>query len=234
MTISKCVIQPASLRPDLWVPALLPDHLVLGASKAGVIWFFSLKDGQHQRTVDLGGVDHNELERLDLLDHFLLGMEPNRDHQLIVLTRDPDVLVQAAALAPSAWASTEVRSESEKRFAENVTGKTSLKWLSIDPLSGKKTTMDRPGEFPEDTSYLQQSQMRFLIGPEGRVHANTLGPWSGTLEKMGLNKTPTHMPAQSTGAEGNPGGTNKDALDHGPTPPQTGHPRKPLDPSKAN
>ena len=217
LVIARCVIQPASLRPTLWVPALLPGHLVLGASQAGVLWFFSLKDGHCQQTVDLGGVDRKDLEHLDLLDHFLLAAEPGKDNDLIVVTRDPDVLLQAAALAPPAGAPADVRAAIAKRFAEIVNEKTALKWWSIDPLTGKKQRLDRPGDFPERTSFLQQSEMRFLVGADGRVHANTTGTWGGVLEQMNLKKPPVPAPAEKAGAKARPEG-GKATPTSGPTP----------------
>ena len=185
--LERCAIEPPSLRPDLWVPALLPDHLVLGASQAGVLWFLSLKDGQCARVVDLGGADAKDLDRLDLLDHFLLGFAPGPDHRLLAVTRDPDALTFASAFGTPAGAPEDVRKEARRHYAETTEAMNVLQWWSIDPETGQKQRIMQPGHFPERLSFSQQGQLRFLVGPDGRVHANTVGPWRDVLKGMRLD-----------------------------------------------
>ena len=202
--LKRCQISPSSLRPNLWTPALLPDHLVLGATQAGVLWFFSLKNGQCLRSVDLGGVDPKDLDQLRYLDHFLLAAEPNDTNQLVVVTRDPDVLTFAKNLTPPLGATDEVNRQAKERYAEVTAEMTSLQWWSIDPETGKKERLQRPEEFPEHTFFNQQTQLRFLVGPDGHIHANTSGPWSRTLEQMALAKPPAAPEAPAAKVESKP------------------------------
>lgn len=183
------IVRPLSLSPDLWLPALLPDHLVLGASKAGVLWFFSLKNGQCQRTIDLGNVDAEELDKLGHLDHFLLAAQPDKGHRLLVVTRQPETLFFARALYTPPGVPKEVREGNHKRFIEIMEEYTRLQWWAIDPMTGSKDRIEDPISYPERTSsFAQQGKLRFLVGPDGRVHANTLGSWKDELNRLGVDR----------------------------------------------
>lgn len=183
----KTVVRPSSLTPDLWLPALLPDHLVLGASKAGVLWFFSLKDGQCRRSVNLGQVDPKDLDKLGHLDHFLLAAQPDKDHRLLVVTRESDSLFFAKSLFTPPGVPKEVQQGNRKRFLEIMEGFTKLQWWAIDPETGSKERIEDPSAFPERAfTFRQQGGLRFLVGPEGRVHANTHGSWKDLYDQMGL------------------------------------------------
>lgn len=214
LEFNRCIVQPASLRPDLWVPTILPNYLALAATKVGVIWFFSLKDGQCAKIVDLGSLDTDQMNKLDLLDHFLLATQPSRDNKLIALTRDPDALKFAELFCPPQGTSIEGKKAARARFQEIAEEMTTVKWWSIDPESGRKERIDQPGEFPDHAFFLQQTTMRFLVGPDGKIHSNLQGFWQETIEKMGIKskeltqsgKSSSNLPQPTTS---NPkGGSN--------------------------
>lgn len=183
----RTIARAFSLSPDLWLPALLPGHLVLAASKAGVLWFFSLKNGQCQRTVDLGGVPTDELNKLGHLDHFLLSAQPDKDHRLLVVTRQPETLFFARALFTADGAPRAVWEGNHKRFLEIMDEHTGLQWWAINPETGSKERIEDPSSYPERAiSFAQAGKLRFLVGPDGRVHANTESSWQDMYEQMGL------------------------------------------------
>ncbi len=188
LKFQRCTVEPASLTPDLWVPCLLPDSLVLASSKLGVLWVFSLRNGQCRRVVDLGGLDAKNMDKLGLLDHFLVAAQPDRHNRLIVVTRDPEVLSFAAALATPAGVPKEVKEGNQKRFKEVMEGFRTLRWWSIDPKTGQKEEIDEPASFPaRSASYAQTGRLRFLVGPDGKVHANTHMPWDSVLSQLGVD-----------------------------------------------
>lgn len=198
----KTIVRPSSLSPDLWVPCLLPDHLVLGATKAGVLWIFSLNSGQCQRIVDLGAVSQDELDKIDHLDHFLLAIQPNKHQGLIAVTRQPETLVFARALYTPPGVSKEVREGNKMRFLEIMGSYTRLQWWSIDPKSGSKERIDDPSFFPERViTFAQASQFKFLIGPDGHVHANDQASWKDELTKLGLDKRNSLSPPNTVKGE---------------------------------
>lgn len=184
--LQSCLFSPAALRPDLWLPVLLPDHLALASSRTGVIWLLSLKDGAVHRTVDLGHLEVGDMEKLGHLDHFLLAATPDADNRLIVATRSPDVLLFAKSLHTPPGSPEEVAVENRRRFKEIIKEKTDIHWWALDPETGEKESLDEGGRFPDRVPFDRQGQLRFLFTPAGKVHLHSPGPWTDLVRGMGL------------------------------------------------
>lgn len=210
------IVRPATLTPDLWVPALLPNYLVLGASKAGVLWFFSLKNGQFQRMVDLGGVPSDELDKLGHLDHFLLSAQPNKDHRLLVVTRQPETLFFARALYTPRGVPKNVWVGNHKRFMEIMEEHPGLQWWAINPETGTKERIEDPTLPEQAASFTRAGQLRFLVGPDGRVHATTRGSWQDLYDKMGLNSPVSPVQKESPKEPVTPKGEEKEGAKANP------------------
>lgn len=206
-------VRPVCLTPDLWLPAILPDYLVLGASKPGVLWFFSLKSGQCQRTMDLGNVDAQELDKLGHLDHFLLAAQPDNNHRLLVVTRRPQVISHARSLYSPPGTPVEIQNKNHIRFLEIMEENTEIQWWAINPETWSKERIDDPVSFPEQTvSFAQQGKLRFVVGPDGRVHVNTQGSWQDLYTQKGISapvksdqvKNPTNPKGESNEVDAKP------------------------------
>lgn len=211
---SLCVARPARLSPNLWLPAMLPDALVLASSRAGVLWIFSLENGACKRVVDLGNIPDADMDKLDHLGDHLLSLQPTWDHHLVALTREPETLKFAAALYTSSEMPKEVRREQAKRFQEIMEGFTRLRWWSIDPVRGTVEPIEDREHYAEHpVPFLKQASIRFLMGTDERAHVNFNGTWDDVLRQTGLKaltdpqavpvveRGATEMPPQS-GVEG--------------------------------
>jgi len=184
--IQKCIISPSGLRPDLWLPALLPNHLAMASSKAGVIWLLSLKNGDMHKVIDLGHLDGADLEKLGHLDHFLLAAVPDAEGRLIVATRSIDVLLFAKSLYTPPGSPKEVGVENKRRFQEIIKEMTNVQWWAIDPETGNKESLNGQGPFPEHIAFDRQGQLRFLFSPSGKFHLHSPGSWMDLVNNMRL------------------------------------------------
>jgi hypothetical protein len=207
-----CQTEPASLFPDLWIPALVGDYLALGASRPGILWFFDLKTGRCKRDVDLGGVAPGDLDKLGHLDCFLLGAQPDREGRLLVLTRSQAILDQAIAHHSPQGTPEDVREANWKRFKETAEGMTGLRWWSVDPENGRKEARDLAADFPTQAPYARQRHLRFIVGPDGQVRTSLEQTWREVLEGLELGSGPSPAaPAQRGPAAKDGKGKGEDA-----------------------
>lgn len=184
--LQKCVISPSGLHPDLWLPALLPNHLAMASSKAGVIWLLSLKNGDLHKVIDLGHLDGADMERLGHLDHFLLAAGPDIEGKLIVATRSNDVLLFAKSLYTPPGSPVEVGVENKRRFKEIIKEMTNVQWWAIDAETGNKESLNGQGLFPEHVPFDRQGQLRFLFSPAGKFHLHSPCSWMDLVNNMKL------------------------------------------------
>ena len=183
-----CEARIPALIPTYWAPPQLKDHVVLGATQAGVLWVFSLANGQCTKVINLGGKD-GKLDKLGFLDHFLLAMQPTQTGEILVATCDPTVLDLAEGFYLPPASSREAKDEAKKAFLHAVEDFRAPVWLSINPSdSWKVTKTDSPLGLPEyafDNFNLQRFQ--FIIDPHGRAISNLNGSsWEGILDAQTL------------------------------------------------
>ena len=183
-----CEARFPALIPTYWAPAQFKDHVVLGATQAGVLWVFSLANGQCTKVIDLGGMD-GKLEKLGFLNHFLLAMQPTQAGQLLIATCDPAVLQLAEGFYLPPESSKDAKEEARKAFLHAVEDFRAPVWLSLNPSdSWKVTKTDSPLGLPEhafDNFNLQRFQ--FIIDPHGKAISNLNGSsWEGILDAQAL------------------------------------------------
>lgn len=179
---------PPSLNLDVWLPVIMPDHLVLGASKAGVLWFFSLSNGECHSTLDLGEVEPGELDKIDLMGHFILGAQADKDGRLVVATRQPEAILAARVLYAPPGSRKELREVNVQRYAEIQKEQTRICWWAYDPKTGSKERIEDPGVFPEQAPSDRLGAFRFFFDPSGRVKTNiALGTWKEESVRLGIN-----------------------------------------------
>lgn len=183
-----CEARIPALIPTYWAPAQFKDHVVLAATQAGVLWVFSLANGQCTKVIDLGGKE-GKLEKLGFLNHFLLAMQPTQTGELLVASCDPTVLDLAEGFYLPPASSREAKDEAKKAFLHAVEDFRAPVWLSINPSdSWKVTKTDSPLGLPEyafDNFNLQRFQ--FIIDPHGRAISNLNGSsWEGILDAQTL------------------------------------------------
>ena len=205
-----------ALVPTLWTPAQLNDYLVLAATQTGVLWIISLEDGRCKRVVDLGDMGEKS-HKTELLEHFLLDMQPTQDQRLLVATCDPVLLRFAESLYLPPESSQEARKQARKDFLVTAADYRTPVWLSIDPGdSWKITKVDPPLGLPEhafDNNMLQR--FHFIFDPKGNVISNMQGsPWESVLDDhaIGTTKEKKPLPDSKKPADAQvPGATPKEA-----------------------
>ncbi len=173
-----------ALVPTLWTPAQLKDYLVMAATQTGVLWIISLEDGRCKRVIDLGDMGE-KLQKAELLEHFLLAMQPTSDQRLLVATCDPVLLRFAEGLYLPPESSLEARKKARKDFLTTAADFRTPVWLSIDPGdSWNITKVDPPLGLPQhawDNNMLQR--FHFIFDPKGNVVSNMQGsPWESVLD----------------------------------------------------
>jgi len=196
-----CEARIPALIPTYWAPPQFKDHVVLGATQAGVLWVFSLANGQCTKVIDLGGKD-GKLEKLGFLEHFILAMQPTQTGELLVATCDPTVLDLAEGFYLPPASSKAAKDAAKRDFLHAVEDFRAPVWLSINPSdSWKVTKTDSPLGLPDhafDNFYLQRFQ--FIFDPHGKAISNLNGgSWEGILDAQTLG--PPKGKATATDAE---------------------------------
>lgn len=187
-------VHPA-LHPNLWPPTQVANSVILGATRPGILWVFSLSDGQCHHTLDLGQLGDN-YDKIDFVDHFLLGMQPTRDQHLWVATRDLDVLAIAEAFYLPKTAIKSARVEAGKQFLKAVDDLRTPLWWDIDAANWKITKMSAPPSLAPNwaINYHQLSRFQFLFDPSGKVLSNLNGSTLSGLQQLlqlGSQKNPS-------------------------------------------
>jgi hypothetical protein len=180
------------LYPTLEVPPMTQDLLVLAAPGAGVLWFFSLLDGQCTRVLNTQGVKENELGRLRQARVLLLDIKPRKDGSLLMATKSPEVMDIALSRD---WAAQAVLDpSSEETFQDAVSGKTGIWWWSVDPVNGKvepaTPAVGLPTLLP---SYQLLNRFFFLLDWEGRGRYRGGPDW-----RKDLKDAPTSVSATTS------------------------------------
>jgi hypothetical protein len=202
-----CEARFPALIPTYWAPAQFKDHVVLGATQAGVLWVFSLSNGQCTKVIDLGGMD-GKLEKLGFLHHFLLAMQPTQSGQLLVATCDPAVLHLAEGFYLPPESSQDAKDEARKAFLHAVEDFRAPVWQSLNPSdSWKATRTDSPLGLPQDAfDNFNLQRFQFIITPHDKVISNLDGSsWEGILDSKTLGP-PKTKPAPSDDKQ--PAGSN--------------------------
>jgi hypothetical protein len=198
-----CEATPRSLWPTLWHPSISVNYLALGAPEAGVIWILDLNKGSVKHTLNLFSLSKADLDRVKPLKQVILGTAFAPDGELILATREPelvDITVRLASSAEQAKSLEESRSsldsegmgndrkeEEDKNFQIFAEQSKKIQWWSIDPETGAKNRLDSPTVYPDRVpSYARQGRLRFLVDSNGYIKTNAFTSWSLVLEGAGI------------------------------------------------
>jgi hypothetical protein len=192
-TYYECLIQPAALTPNIWLPVILADYLVLASSKTGYLWIYGLESGSFKRAVDLGHVQANELSRTTKLNHFLLSTISTPDQKIRAVTRDPFLLNLAILCFTDKNTSVNDRKALNQKYLDGLKDADILRWYEIDPITGAVRELDEPG-LPTHEHISRQNSMRFLVGPNGKTISNQGEKWTDALNKAFVDYVKSKKP----------------------------------------
>lgn len=180
---------PILLTPNLMLPSPSTDYIALCAASAGVIWILDLENGRVRRTVNLAGLNRNDISKLARLKHVILGTGFAPDGTLIIAAKPPDLIKFIVALDMDNPDS-DGKAMREKDFGSLRDEIKEICWWRIDPETGKQERLDSPVDFPERMpTAARHAVFRFLVDPYGHVKTNAFTPWSKVMEAF-LNSFP--------------------------------------------
>lgn len=185
-------LDPA-LVPNLMCPSLSPDHLVLGAGPAGILWFISLETGRLARTVDLFGLGKEDFRHTASLQNLILGTAFAPDGSLLVATRHPE-LVRLCREMPLSAGGEEgaARRRMLEAFEETYRD---LAWFRIDPVTWRKERLEDEATYPSKMpSRTRHRALRILVDPLGRVRTNATTTFMELLETLPKAPLPVAAP----------------------------------------
>jgi len=173
---------PPLLMPNLVLPSLSEDFLVLGAASSGVLWILDLENGKLCRTISLYGLSRKDLPKIAPLKHVILGTGFTPDGDLIVASKHPDLIRLAIGLDMDKPDSPD--QESKRNQLESFMSEIKdICWWRIDPKNGTQERIYSPVEFPEQMPIAaRQTVFRFLVDPFGHVKSNAFMSWSKVME----------------------------------------------------
>ncbi len=159
-TFTYCEATPRTLCPTLWYPSISANYLALAAQEAGVIWILDLKNGSVKYTLNLFTLLRADLDRVKPLKQIILGTAFAPDGQLILATREPELvertlrssssddsdksMEQPRSSPDSEEARREKEEEENKIFQSFVEQSKKIQWWSVNPETGTKDRLDSP------------------------------------------------------------------------------------------
>ena len=210
----QCAAIHPALEPTLAASIATDRYAYLVATQAGVLWAFDLKDGHCAKVINVGGLDWRSLASASLVDHFILAAEPEQDGDLIIATRDPEVLTVAQVFEPNALNGKESTARSRSDFTDASRPFGGIHWWVVDgkslelhPASGDR--------FPvvKGLDYQRAGRFRFLIDADGQIRTSLDGRWNEFLQQLaeapgsaplGTTQKPVHGPNDAPLAPGLP------------------------------
>lgn len=201
---SVCLADPMRLHPNLFSPVINETHVLLAATGPGVIWAFSLKDGSCSRTLNLGGLKLDQLDKIDHINHHILGVQPLSGGDFMVATRHPEVLETALKLAPlERWGP--MAAKARETFNTFTKDEGRIQWWRIDGtnLNAKKIdSVDQKGL--RNLTYAQAGKLRFVVTHTDQVITNFSPEWEPYRSSLTADKptpAPPAMPASPAPAQ---------------------------------
>lgn len=200
--IAACEAVKEALNPTLWSPVITRDHVLLAATRPGVVWLFQLKDGACLKTLNLGGLAAKELDHLPFLNHFILGMQPTPNGEVIIATRHPDVLKAALALKSGAGTSTEAIGNAKADFRTFNHDDGRIVWWEVlpDTLSCQKTESLNV-KCLRVLDYAKVSRLKFLVDNLGQVITNYSSEWSDFNAYLQAQQPQAGKPAKNADSD---------------------------------
>jgi hypothetical protein len=171
------------LQPNLLSIIQNEANIFVASTKIGIIWIFSRKDGELSKTIQLTDTNLKDLPKTAFLDHYILGMEPMRDGDILVATREPETLEYAKKMYFDATDSSILSEKYKKEYLTLIDDYREIQWIRIDAksLSYKRDETISPAwKF----NFKALRNFYFLVDPAGDVVFNTEATWDSILTKL--------------------------------------------------
>lgn len=203
----------SALAPFLESLVQTPDHLVLVATRAGILWVFDRQRGALKRTIRLYDVEDKNLGERSTLEAAILGVHPTREGKLLVAARD-EIAFNLAGTAYKHWEGQRPMSmlepgkpvdpiQAQDRFLEACRAVQSfgdLVWWEVDPATGKKLRHFPAGVPERFQSFQELRTFAWTLELDGRIRTNlkrpagVADPAPGASAKPGPTARPVAKP----------------------------------------
>lgn len=154
--------------------------IFLADSRAGILWAIDDKNGSVKKVFNLADIDLQEIDKLGFIGHWILGIQPTIDGDLIVATQEKHLLAFAASYYPVNNSDKACFQAKKEEFDAFVKDFREVTWFRIH---SEDLTISSDSEGPTAWMFDNEAlrKFRFIVTTDGRIITNYNRNWDAAL-----------------------------------------------------
>lgn len=154
--------------------------IFLTDSRAGILWAIDDRNGSVRKVFNLADIDLSEVDKLSFIGHWILGLQPTIDGDLIVATQEKHLLSCAASYYPVNNSDEACFQAKKEEFDAFVKDFREVTWFRIHSEDlGISSDSEGPTAWMFDNAAL--GKFKFIVTTDGRIITNYNRDWNSAL-----------------------------------------------------